>query len=326
MKKIKQEPKKIVKHFIVVGIFVILAGCSPEVQNILILPRENKIPENSIKIIPEKDFYPPLLHSDEWAQPIPVPGKINSAGAEDSPFVTPDGKTIYFTFVPDVNVPPDNQLIDGVTGLYVSSLEDNEWTNPERILLNDDLSLDGCETIQGNVMWFCSVRSGNYREVDLYTAEFVNGEWINWQNAGETINQNLAVGEMHITPNGGEIYFDGIREGGKGGHDIWVTRKVNNEWQIPENIESVNTADNEIRPFLSQDGNELWFSRWYLGSPAIFRSNKVNGLWQEAELIISQFAAEPSLDQEGNIIFAHHYFEEGTMIEADIYVARKNHD
>jgi len=38
-------------------------------------------------------------------------------------------------------------------------------------------------------------------------------------------------------------------------------------------------------------------------------------------LILSQFAGEPSLDREGNIYFVHHYFEDGKMIEADIYVA-----
>jgi hypothetical protein len=41
------------------------------------------------------------------------------------------------------------------------------------------------------------------------------------------------------------------------------------------------------------------------------------------ELIISQFAGEPSIDNEGNIYFTHHFFQEGKMIEADIYIAEK---
>jgi hypothetical protein len=45
--------------------------------------------------------------------------------------------------------------------------------------------------------------------------------------------------------------------------------------------------------------------------------------WSEPELIISQFAGEPSLDSEGNIYFTHHYFKDGKMIEADIFVARR---
>ena len=87
------------------------------------------------------------------------------------------------------------------------------------------------------------------------------------------------------------------------------------------NIEAVNTPENEGWPFVTQDGNELWFTRTYLGTPAIFRSKRVNGEWQEPELIISQFAAEPSLDNEGNVYFTHHFFKDGVMLEADYYVA-----
>ncbi len=38
-------------------------------------------------------------------------------------------------------------------------------------------------------------------------------------------------------------------------------------------------------------------------------------------MILSQFAGEPSLDAAGNLYSTHHYFQEGVMLEADIYVA-----
>jgi len=60
-----------------------------------------------------------------------------------------------------------------------------------------------------------------------------------------------------------------------------------------------------------------------MGSPAIFRSKKVNNEWQEPELIVSQFAGESSVDNEGNIYFTHHFFKDGVMLEADIYVIQK---
>jgi hypothetical protein len=76
-------------------------------------------------------------------------------------------------------------------------------------------------------------------------------------------------------------------------------------------------------PYISSDGEELWFTRFYLGTPAIFRSLKTADGWDEPELIISQFAGECTLDDEGNIYFVHHYYEDNVMIEADIYVAYK---
>ena len=298
-------------------------GCSNDGGDLEVLPRDSQIPIDAVKVTPQTDIYPPQLHSTEWNQPIPVPGPVNTAGAEDSPFVTPDGNTLYFTFNPDVNVPPHKQLIDGVTGTYVTTKQGGTWAEPERVILNDDVSLDGCPCVQGDIFWFCSARAGNYREVDMYTAEIQDGEYTNWENAGQRLNEIIGVGEVHITADGNTIYFDADRPGSKGGHDIWVIEKVNGEWQMPINVEAVNTVENEIRPFLTSDGNELWFSRQYKGSPAIYRSIKSGGEWQEADLIISWFAAEPSLDDEGNIYFAHHFFEDGKMIEADIYVAMK---
>jgi hypothetical protein len=285
--------------------------------------REGCIPEDAVKATPDSDLYPPILHNDEWEEPIPVPGVVNTPGAEDSPFVLPGGDVLFFWFTPDVDVPPQEQLLDGITGIYVSWMVIDQWDNPERIVLQDpdDLALDGCVVVQGSMMWFCSCREDNYREIDIYTAEFKDGKWINWKNVGEKLNCEYEIGELHISSDGNELYFHSKRSDGKGGYDIWITTKINGEWQEPENVRAVNTSEDEGWPFLTVDGEELWFTRTYEGTPGIFRSKRVDGEWSEPEVIISQFAGEPSLDAAGNIYFVHHFFKDGTMIESDIYVA-----
>ena len=268
-------------------------------------------------------MYPPQLHSDDYEELVPLDAVINTAGAEDSAFILPDGNTLYVWFTPDPDVPVEKQLLDGVTGIYVSHKQNGHWGEAERVFLQDpdELSLDGCLCVVEDILWFCTARKGNYRGVDMWTAEFEDGRWANWENAGEKLNVDYGVGELHVTADGNEIYYHSDRPGSKGGYDIWVTRKVNGEWQKPENIEELNTVDTEGWPFVSQDGRELWFTRWYMGYPAVFRSIKTDVGWSEAELIISQFAAEPSLDDAGNLYFAHHFIEDGKMLDADIYVA-----
>jgi hypothetical protein len=285
--------------------------------------RESAIPSDAVKMTPAMDLFPPVLHSSEWLEPVPVSSVINTAGAEDSPFILPDGSALYFFFTPDVRVPVEKQVLDGVTGIYVSRWVNGSWSAAERVVLQDagKLALDGAEFVQDSVMWFASAREG-YTGVNLFTAEFQNGKWSNWQYVGDKLMKEYQVGEMHITADGGEMYFHSPRAGGKGQLDIWVTRKVNGEWQLPENVEVVNSAENEGWPFVSEDGNELWFTRTYLGSPAVFRSLKVNGTWSEPELIVSRFAGEPTLDVNGNLYFVHHFYSNNSeMIEADIYVA-----
>ena len=97
--------------------------------------------------------------------------------------------------------------------------------------------------------------------------------------------------------------------------------RVNGEWTNPTNINPVNTTEDETRPFVTPDGQELWVTRWHEGSPAIVRSRKEGGEWQEGELIVSRFAGEPTLDAQGNLYFVHHFYDEGVMLEVDIYVA-----
>ncbi len=50
---------------------------------------------------------------------VPLGSGVNTAGAEDSAFIIPDGNTVYFWFTPDPGIPAQKQIIDGVTGIYV---------------------------------------------------------------------------------------------------------------------------------------------------------------------------------------------------------------
>ncbi|RLF30597.1 MAG: hypothetical protein DRN07_08375, partial [Thermoplasmata archaeon] len=279
--------------------------------------REEAIPDDAVKMTPETDVFPPVLHSDAWEEPVPMEGPVNTAGAEDSPFITPDGSTFFFFFTPDVEVPPEKQLIDGATGIWWSKKESGIWGEPERIVLHYDVSLDGAPFVEDNTMWFASARSGNYGELDFYIAHMHDGTWTDVTNAGEQLNQEYDVGELHITADGTEMYC------GRGDGDIYVLQKTADGWSEPMALPSpVNTPEySEDQPFITSDGNELWFtgqSRLGYPGPAVFRSVKTeNGSWSEPEEIISQFAGEPALDAQGNVYFVHHFFSgDMKMIEA----------
>ncbi len=307
----------------IISLLILLAGCidggsSGEYPDI---ERESKIPADSEKVTPETDVHPPLLHSDEYQDPVPVSDVINTAGGEDSPYILPRGKTFYFFFTPDVSVPAEEQINDDVTGIYVTKKVGSKWSEPERVWLQDPgrLSLDGAPTVAGDRMYFASAREG-YTGMHIFTAEKVDGEWANWEHGGERFDE-MDVGELHVV--GAHLYFHSGRSGGKGEYDIWMTAREGDSWGEPMNIEAVNSAENDGWPYVTPDEKELWFTRQHSGSPSIWRSKKVNGTWGEPEMILSRFAAEPTLDEEGNIYFAHHYFRDDRMIEADIYVCHR---
>jgi len=307
--------------------FALIAGCSEPGEPQNAMTREEAIPDSAVKVAAQDDAFPPVLHGEDWYYPVPMEGPINTAGAEDSPFITPDGDTFFFFFTPDVDVPATDQVTDGVTGIWWSRQINDAWTEPERVVLSDALSLEGCPCARGDTLWFCSVRAGNYGEVDFYTAEYEDGVWGDWENAGEQLNGEYSVGELHVSADGDTVYFGWDAPDGFGGMDIWSSQKVDGTWGEPVNLgPTVNSNLNEDLPFLSSDGEELWFSgqsRLGYPGPAVYRSLKSgDGSWGEAEEVISLFAAEPTLDDKGNIYFAHHFFDQdGAMVEVDIYMA-----
>ena len=313
------------RYLILLSCFILyLSACrqDPLDPEYPVIAREERLPEDIQKRGPETDLHPPVLHSLLFEAPIPVPGGVNTSGAEDSPFVLPDGKTLYFFFTPDVRIPVEKQLLDSLTGVWVSSKEGAGWSEARRVWLQDPgkLSLDGAVCIQGDEMWFASAREG-FTGVNNFTASQIGGEWTNWQYSGDRIMKELRVGETHL--HGNDLYYHSDLDGGKGDLDIWKTTWENGQWGDPVNLEKVNSEGPDGFPFVSADGKELWLTRTHLGTPAIYRSQLIEAIWSEPELIVSQFAGEPTLDDRGNLYFVHHYFEGGVMIEADIYLATR---
>ena len=56
-------------------------------------------------------------------------------------------------------------------------------------------------------IWFCSARLGNYRGLDFWIGTLTEDGVVDIRNAGELLNSEIAVGEMHITPDGNTIYY-----------------------------------------------------------------------------------------------------------------------
>lgn len=303
------------------SIAILVAACSAATTSTAAPPpdRESMIPAEKVKQSPATDAHPPRSETPAYGDPVPLPYPVNTAGAEDSPFITPDGETLYFFFTPDVDQPVERQILDGVTGIYETHRVEGAWSKPTRVVLQDPgkLAGDGCEFVQGEVMWFCSVREG-YTGIHWFTARKVDGVWQDWRLAD--FREEDQVGELHITADGQELYFHSARPGGRGGLDIWVMHREGDDWGTPENVAAVNTEQNEGWPFVSQDGSELWFTRAG-GGPEIFRSLRVEGVWGAPERMFSSLAGEPTLDDAGRVYFVHHFFDGDTMLEADIYVA-----
>ncbi|KLT66689.1 OmpA family protein [Pedobacter sp. BMA] len=101
-----------------------------------------------------------------------------------------------------------------------------------------------------------------------------------------------SLGDPFISPDGNSLYFVSNMKGGKGGTDIYLSKKTNaGEWELPVNLMDINTEGNERTPYFYN--NYFYFStdgRIGMGGLDIF----------ESQLIEGKFSAAKNLGYPGN--------------------------
>ena len=100
---------------------------------------------------------------------------------------------------------------------------------------------------------------------DIYvsTRETTNDPWPYPVSLGSAINSSNNDGFASLSCDGLELYFASKRPGGHGNWDLWVTTRptVYDNWSHPVNLgQMINTSDQDMTPWITQDGLELYFS------------------------------------------------------------------
>ncbi|OGQ17734.1 MAG: hypothetical protein A2138_14275 [Deltaproteobacteria bacterium RBG_16_71_12] len=131
---------------------------------------------------------------------------------------------------------------------------------------------------------------------------------------------------------GDTMWFGAELPDSKGGMDLYERRREGDGWGEPINLGDVNGEGDEGFPWVSPDGDEMYFHRNSASGgtgPAIWRSRRDGGGgFGVAEEIVYNFAGEANIDADGNLIFVHHYMtppEDGPIAirEADLMIARR---
>lgn len=123
-----------------------------------------------------------------------------------------------------------------------------------------------CLNAEQNTMYLTRV----YYVVNKSDPDFVNrpGIYIStakgngWSKAKpfQYNSDKYSVAHPSVSADGQYLYFSSDMPGGKGGMDIYVSKKEGEGWGQPQNLgEEVNTAGNEVFPFIRKDGL-LYFS------------------------------------------------------------------
>lgn len=228
------------------------------------------------------------------ANPVPFNPKnmgaaVNSRDDEYLPALTADGQTMVFT-----RRSPRRATTTADTheeeDIFSSTFSNGSWSKatrmPEPLNSNDNEGAE-CISQDGRIMFFtaCNRPDGGGR-CDLYMCIRRGDTWGKPRNLGPQVNSNSWEGQPSFSIDGKTLYFVSNRKGGFGGMDIWKTVFENGHWSEPVNLgPQVNTAANEMSPFIHNDDKTLYFAsegHMGMGGLDIFVTRRNDdGSWQQ---------------------------------------------
>jgi outer membrane protein OmpA-like peptidoglycan-associated protein/tetratricopeptide (TPR) repeat protein len=216
---------------------------------------------------------------------------INSKYFEKHPVVTIDNSVIFFSSTRPLISSGEKEQIDTLTGeqnediYYSIKLPGGKWSKPVYFQYNTlNTEYPVCLSIDGKTLFLSRKESDNY---DLFYSVFEDGKWNEPLSMGSSINSSADEIEASLSKDGNQFYFSSNRKGGFGNFDIYMSQKQSNgKWGKPLNVgKEINTAENEISPFIHPEGQVLYFSsdgyvEENMGGYDIFISTRnANNLW-----------------------------------------------
>lgn len=142
-----------------------------------------------------------------------------------------------------------------------------------------------CFTPDGRTMYFtfsCPV-NGQDLGTKIYMSSRTGGAWGEAQEVKLFADSSITVGHPALCPTGDTLYFVSDAPGGFGGKDIYRAVGSGTDWSDIENLGAqINTADDELYPFVRADGRLFFSSKGHpgYGGLDLFYANRVDTAWE----------------------------------------------
>lgn len=128
----------------------------------------------------------------------------------------------------------------------------------------------------------------------IYSAENVKDDWSNVKLLPFNDKESNAA-HPAISVEGNLLYFSSDRPGGHGGMDIWVSRRLGDDWGEPINLgPQVNTEGEDIFPFIHADGTLYFASNSHntTGGLDLYFTNRKGDSWTKPTNLGAPFNTE----------------------------------
>jgi hypothetical protein len=190
----------------------------------------------------------------EWYKPNEVKSDRNKLFNSGPLCIAPDRKTVYFTSEVETGKIAKRKNFKNHNGIFIADFSDNElknlrpfkYNNPQYNVAQPSISRDG------KYLFFVSDMPGGQGGSDIYSCEFVNGEWTVPVSLGPKVNSAAIDNYPYMHPSG-KLYFTSNRQGGVGNLDVYYTYLTNGIWEDPVLLpEPINSTSDDFA-FVAED-------------------------------------------------------------------------
>jgi hypothetical protein len=181
------------------------------------------------------DLYVAERNGVEWEAPMNMSPPVNTEYKEVTPFISADGKWLFFAS----NRPGGS----GDDDLWVSENAGGAWQEPVNLgpIVNSGTA-DRYPSLPASMdrLFFASMRAGGYGGYDIYESAGSGSTWGEPANLSEPVN--TVYNEIHCypMPDGCVLYFASDRPGGIGYLDVYVTE--DNTFIVPMSFGRIKVA------------------------------------------------------------------------------------
>jgi len=192
-----------------------------------------------------------------WPEPVNLGPGVNSTGIDESPCVTPDGLTLYFSSLARAG---------GFGGhdIWRSAYSGGAWQKAVNLgsVINSNRDEWGpfYRAVNPPELYLTIFyRPGGLGGPDIWVSRYRSGAWTTPTNV-TPVNSTGIDACPWIVGSPTRMFFASNRRGGHGGLDIWMSTWTGGDWGRPVNLgPAVNTAGVETEPSLTADGKTLFF-------------------------------------------------------------------
>ncbi|MGZ3931425.1 MAG: hypothetical protein ACXVP0_08735, partial [Bacteroidia bacterium] len=230
--------------------------------------------------VPDKDLY--VVNAGP---------KINTSMPEYVPVITPNNELIYTSKRKDTKREKLN-YIDGkyFESMYISKIDKGRFAGPRRYTVPDMFLKSKFRKHSESIISMSpdGKKLFIYRDAKIFEIDMDKVSNAEPKKLAKAINFDYYQNHAYLSKDGKTLLFTSEATDAVGGIDIYRSEKIGEGvWSKPENIgKPVNTIYDEDAPFLSEDGQTLYFaSKGHpgFGNFDMYTSKLVNGKWSEPE-------------------------------------------